>query len=246
MGPMGEADTTAVSHPPKLLVVVPAYNEAESIGGVLRDLAKHVPEADVVVVDDGSSDETAAIALSRHARVIRLPFNLGIGGAVQTGLIVAERDGYDIVVQVDGDGQHRADQIPRLVEALEEQRLDMVIGSRFLAGGRGRYRGPVLRRVGIKLFEWVNSALVGQRITDNTSGFRGYRREAATLLARTYPDDYPEPESVVLLARRGFRVGEVAVEMRRRQGGRSSIDLSRSIYYMVKVLLAILVNVTRR
>lgn len=231
----------------RLLVVVPAYNEVASIGGVLDDLAEHVPDADVVVIDDGSTDETATIASSRGARAIRLPFNLGIGGAVQTGLIVAEHGGYDVVVQVDGDGQHRADQVARLVDALDSEQLDLVIGSRFLdpAASAG-YRASPLRRFGIKIFEWVNSALIGRRITDNTSGFRAYRREAVAVLARDYPDDYPEPESVVLLTRKGFRVGEVPVKMRVRQGGRSSIGLTQSVYYMVKVLLAILVNTTRR
>lgn len=249
------APMPAPSELSRWLVVVPAYNEAASIATVLDDLAEHVPQADVVVIDDGSADDTAAVARSKGSRVIRLPFNLGIGGAVQTGLIVAERGGYDVVVQVDGDGQHRADQVGRLVEALAAKQLDLAIGSRFLERGdsSGRspsdsegYRVPPLRRLGIKIFEWVNSALIGHRITDNTSGFRAYRKEAAAFLAGSYPDDYPEPESVVLLTRRGFRVGEVSVLMRGRQGGRSSIGLAQSIYYMVKVLLAILVNMSRR
>jgi glycosyltransferase involved in cell wall biosynthesis len=224
----------------RVLAVVPAFNEAGAIGGVVRDLRRLRPAPDVAVIDDGSSDATAAEAEAAGAVVIRLPFNLGIGGAVQTGFLYAERNGYDAAVQVDGDGQHVAAEIPALLSAMEKTGADVVIGSRF-AGSR-TFEPSAARRAGIRVFALVNSLVLGQRITDNTSGFRAYNRRAIRFCAADYPQDYPEPESVIWLGRNGFRLGEIAVRMRERSHGRSSISGPRSVYYMLKVLLAIFVD----
>lgn len=228
----------------RVLVIIPAYNEAASLPAVIRDLRAHYPAADPIVVNDGSTDGTAVIARGLGIPVLELPYNLGIGGAVQTGLLYAERERYAYAVQFDGDGQHRADQLAALLAPVIARRADVAIGSRFLLPNS--YQVPLARRCGIAIFRAVNALIVGQRITDNTSGFRAYGRDALTFLAREYPHDYPEPESVVTLCRNGFRIIEVPTLMRERQGGRSSITLFRSIYYMCKVLLAIGVRATGR
>lgn len=228
----------------RVLLVVPAYNEAANIARVVSDLAAQLPEATVLVVNDGSQDQTSTIArATASCVVVDLPCNLGIGGAVQTGFKYAASRGYDVVVQVDGDGQHKADEIRGLVAALEGDRFDMVIGSRFL--GIESFRSTAIRRVGIRIFEVVNSLAIRQRITDNTSGFRAYGREAIVFLARHYPVDYPEPEAVILMGRNGFKIREIPVAMEERQGGHSSIHGMKSAYYMVKVLLAIGLNILR-
>lgn len=227
-----------------VLFIVPVHDEREALPGVLADLRRHWPQAEVVVVDDGSSDGSGAAARRLGAQVLALPCNLGIGAAVQTGLLFARDRGAEVTVQFDGDGQHRADQVAALVAPIVAGEADAVIGSRFLQGTG--YRAPLARRLGMAVLRRLNSRLAGQRITDNTSGFRAYDAAAVAFLAGEYAWDYPEPESVVTLVRHGFRVREVAVEMRERQGGSSSITLWRSAYYMLKVLLAIAVGVTRR
>ena len=228
----------------RVLVIIPAYNEAASLPAVIQDLRAFYPVADPLVVNDGSTDETVRVARSFGVQVLDLPYNLGIGGAVQTGLLYAVRERYDYAVQFDGDGQHRADQLAALLAPVITGRADVAIGSRFLLPNA--YKVPLARRCGIAIFRAVNALIVGQTITDNTSGFRAYGRDALTFLAREYPHDYPEPESVVTLCRHGFRVIEVPTQMRERQGGRSSITLFRSIYYMCKVLLAIGVRASGR
>lgn len=237
----GEASDVA-----EVLVIVPAFNEEENIAKVIEDLGSLQGAADILVVNDGSEDATSRIARSAgRVRVVDLPKNLGIGGAVQTGFKYAARNGYATAVQFDGDGQHLAAEIPKLLEALNTHPVNMVIGSRFL-GDPAQYRSTLLRRVGIRLFRTVNSMLAGQRVTDNTSGFRAYDRSAIVFLARHYPIDYPEPEAVILLGRNGFRMTEVPTVMRERQGGGSSITGITGAYYMVKVLLAILMTALRR
>jgi len=228
-----------------LLVIVPAYNEEKTIGQVIEDLKSIDLPLDILVINDGSEDLTSPHAKSTgSAMVVDLPKNLGIGGAVQTGFKYAARNGYPIAVQFDGDGQHVASEIPGLVHELEKG-ADMVIGSRFLEKEAG-YRPTFARRTGIRLFEIVNSLLAGQRITDNTSGFRAYNREAIEFLARHYPVDYPEPEAVILLGRNGFRMTEVCTRMRKRQQGDSSIAGITGLYYMIKVLLAVLMTGLRK
>jgi glycosyltransferase involved in cell wall biosynthesis len=226
------------------LAVVPAYNEAATLGRVIESLQEHAPDFDVVVIDDGSTDATSRAALARGARVLRHPFNLGIGGAVQSGFKFALENGYDYMIQVDADGQHDPSEIPTLVRAMEaEPEIDVICGSRFLKDLQ--YVGPVSRRAGIHLFAWLLSRIVGQKVTDPTSGFRLYNRRAIALFARDYPHDYPEVEAVLVLHYHRLRMREVAVRMYARGGGRSSIRSGKSIYYMIKVLLAIFVGLGR-
>ncbi len=225
----------------KQLVIVPAFNEENDIGPVVDDILGAGLGLDVLVIDDGSQDRTSEIACSHGARVITLPFNLGIGGAVQTGLKFAHRHHYDVAIQIDGDGQHIASEIPLLLAPLRRDEADVCIGSRYL--GQHHYDTPFMRRLGMLVFRTVNSLLIGQRITDNTSGFRAFNRRAIAFLRAHYPSDYPEPETVVMLGRNGFRLKEVAVKMRQRRSGESSINSVRAVYYMVKVLLAIIVDV---
>jgi glycosyltransferase involved in cell wall biosynthesis len=226
---------------PRTLIIVPAYNEEESLADVIKDLRFHAPWADVAVVNDGSHDGTPDIARAHGVILLNLPYNLGIGGAVQTGYKYAARMGYEVAVQVDGDGQHPPAEIVRLVEALVSTEANMVVGSRFV--GEGDYRSPLARLLGIRILSAVVSLLAGQRLTDTTSGFRAVDREVLRLLARVYPRDYPEPEAIILLRRQGFRIVEVPVTMRQRIGGRSSISRLKGLYYMVKVLLATVVDV---
>jgi glycosyltransferase involved in cell wall biosynthesis len=225
----------------KRLVIVPAFNEANNIGQVVDEIFGANLGLDVLVIDDGSHDGTGEIARAHGARVITLPFNLGIGGAVQTGLKFAYRKQYDVAIQIDGDGQHVPSEVPLLLAPLQRHEADVCIGSRYL--GPSHYHTPFMRRLGILIFSAINSVLIGQRITDNTSGFRAFNRRAIEFLSANYPSDYPEPEAVVILGRNGFRLKELAVKMRPRSNGQSSINSVRAIYYMVKVLLAILIDV---
>jgi hypothetical protein len=227
------------------IAIVPALNEEVALAGVIDELRAFDPGLDVVVVDDGSVDRTAAVAAARGARVLRLPFNLGIGGAVQTGFRYAFERGYDIAVRVDGDGQHDPSQLPLVLAPVLRGEADIAIGSRF-AGGADGYRSSRPRRVGIRLLAWVVSRIVGQRVTDTTSGFQALNREGIALFARDYPHDYPEVEATVMVFRHRLRLREVPVSMRERGGGRSSITTLRSVYYMVKVLLAIFIGLFRR
>jgi glycosyltransferase involved in cell wall biosynthesis len=226
------------------LAIVPAYNEEGSVARVVAGLREHAPDFDVLVVDDGSTDRTGAAAEQAGATVIQHPFNLGIGGAVQSGYKYALRHGYDVAVQVDGDGQHDPSYIRMLLEELESNgRADMVCGSRFRENAG--YRVPRSRRLGIMFFSVILSRLVGERITDPTSGFRMTGRRAIELFAGDYPHDYPEVEVLLMLHKNDLRMREVAVSMNERFSGHSSITNTLSAYYMVKVLLAVLVGITR-
>ena len=232
------------------LAVVPAYNESETIAAVVRALRAHAPLFDTLVIDDGSSDDTAALAARAGATVVRLPFNVGIGGAVQTGFVYAREHGYGFLAQVDGDGQHDSLELARLCETMQAETVDtetvdMVCGSRFL-GDERHYRAPLGRRTGIHIFAFVLSRLIGMPVSDPTSGFRLYNRRAIELFAREYPHDYPEVEAVLILHHNRLRMREVPVRMHVRGGGTSSIGARRAAYYMVKVLLALLVGVGRR
>jgi glycosyltransferase involved in cell wall biosynthesis len=224
-------------------VIIPAYNEARSLPHVLREARAAAPGFDLLVVNDGSADETFEIARSEGCAVLDLCFNLGIGGAVQAGFKYAVEGGYDVAVQVDGDGQHPADQIEALSRPILEEGCDMAVGSRYLAPGR--YEGGRLRRLGNAVLSRLCSLLSGQRVTDCTSGFRAYSARAMAYLAHRYPADYPEPESIVLLARQGMRIREVPVKMRERRYGRSSITGVRPLYYMTKVGLALVLDVIK-
>lgn len=225
----------------KGLVIVPAFNEEASLRLVLTELCDCAPGFDVVVVNDGSTDATGPIAREAGCTVLDLSFNLGIGGAVQTGFRYAIERDYDVAVQVDSDGQFPVDQIERLAALALDDGWDMVIGSRNLT--RTSYDGSLSRRIGNKVLSRLCSLLSGQKITDSTSGFRAYSRRALEYLADYYPSDYPEPEAIVFLARRGFRIREETVNMRPRQGGASSIGGLKPLYYMLKVTLALVLNV---
>lgn len=228
----------------KILVIVPAYNEEASLVAVVADLRQYVPDADVLVVNDGSTDSTATVARTLGVHLLDLPFNLGIGGAVQTGYLYAARNKYDVAIQFDGDGQHRASEIAKLLRPIAEGRADMVIGSRFLVGDE--YTAPFFRKLGIGIFSFVLSRILDMKVTDSTSGFRAANRDVISFLARNYPDDYPEVEALVLLHKVRLRMQEVPVLMSERTGGTSSITPVRSMYYMVKVLLAIFIDLMKK
>ncbi len=222
----------------KTLIIIPVYNESESIEQIILDIHLEHPEFDILVVNDASTDESGKIAAKTGwARVVNLPFNLGIGGAVQTGFKYARENNYDISLQFDGDGQHKVSEIRKLVKVVEKGKADVVIGSRFNKKTEG-FTTHSLRRVGIKIFQLVSYLMIRQRITDHTSGFRAYNRKSFCFLAENYPTDYPEPEVVILLGRNRFVIKEVFTQMMRRQGGVSSIPVAKGPYYMIKVLLA--------
>lgn len=224
----------------RILAIVPAFNEEATIESVTREIYSKVPGIDVCVVNDGSVDSTRILAEKSGAIVISHPFNMGIGVAVQTGFIYAVRQKYDIAIQVDGDGQHDPAYIPAMISALKQSKADMVSGSRFI--NKEGYKSSFLRRMGIVCFEILISFLLRQRISDSTSGFRIFNRAVIEFLANSYPEDYPEPEVLVILKKAGFKITEVPVVMRKRQGGKSSIKGFKSFHYMVKVILAILMQ----
>ena len=228
----------------KRVAIVPAYNEGDCIASVIDEIRVADPQVQVVVIDDGSTDATAAIAGRKGAEVVRLPYNVGIGGAVQTGYQYARARGFDIAIQIDGDGQHDPADLPKLLEPILRREADLVVGSRF--AGSGDYRGSFLRRIGIHIFARVVSVIARQRVTDTTSGFRAANRRAIRLFAADYPHDYPEVEATVLVHRHKLTMVEVPVAMRTRASGRSSINAFRSVYYMVKVSLALFVGLFRR
>ena len=226
------------------IAIVPALNEETSIAGVIAEIRAADPGFAVIVVDDGSNDQTAQVAAASGAHVVRLPYNLGIGGAVQTGIQYARERGFQLAIQIDGDAQHPPGELPKLIEPILDDRADLVIGSRFL--GPREYEPPLTRLVGIKLLARVVSLIVRQRVTDTTSGYRAMNRRAIQLFAADYPHDYPEVEATVLVFRHRLRMTEVPVRMRIRESGSSSITFTRSAYYMVKVLLALFVGLFRR
>jgi glycosyltransferase involved in cell wall biosynthesis len=235
-----------------VLAVVPCLNEQEALPPLLAQLRATAQalasdaRLDVLVVDDGSTDRTAAIARAGGARVVRLCRNLGIGAAVQTGLRFALREGYDCAVQIDGDGQHPPDELRRLLAPLAQPEApDLVIGSRFVDRGGDGWKSTRLRRVGISWLAFVLRTFVGARVSDPTSGFRVYGRRALALFDDNYPYDYPEPESVALAKAAGLTIREVPIKMQERQGGASSIRGLKTAYYMLKVTLAVLLTFVR-
>lgn len=228
----------------RVVAVVPAFDEEAAIGAVVTGIREFDSEIDVVVVDDGSGDGTGDAADAAGAVVVRLPFNLGIGAAVQTGFRYALEQDYDVAVRLDGDGQHDPTELPKLLEPLERDEADVVTGSRFREAGS--YRPPLGRRLGITWFAKLVSLLSRQRVTDTTSGFQALNRAAISLFARDYPSDYPEVEATVLLLKHRLRLTEVQVEMRERETGSSSITFLRSLYYAIKVTLALFVGIARR
>jgi glycosyltransferase involved in cell wall biosynthesis len=217
----------------RVLIVLPCYNEARSIASVLDEIASLPVRYHTLVVDDGSTDRTWAVA-SRKSRTVRLPLNLGIGGCVQTGIRYAEAHGYDFCVQVDGDGQHPPAEIERLLEAMQQTRANVLVGSRFR--GLDSFRSTRMRRFGIGVISLCIRATFGQHITDPTSGFRMLDKKAIKLFAQEYPRDFPEPISLAMALRNGLTVQETCVPMRERQSGRSSIVGVRTAAYVLRVL----------
>lgn len=222
----------------KKLIIIPAFNESESIEKTIYDIQENAKDFDYVIINDCSTDNTGDICAKNGFRVINLPINLGIGGAVQTGYQYAYLHDYDVAVQVDGDGQHDAQYLSKMADYLTKHELDMVIGSRFI--DKEGFQSSTIRRIGIAYFSWLITLCTGKKITDPTSGLRMIGKRVIALYAKDYPKDYPEPESVVAAIRRGMRVEEIPVVMRERQGGESSISMNKSVYYMFKVTLAIL------
>jgi glycosyltransferase involved in cell wall biosynthesis len=230
--------------PYRRVAIVPALNEEATVARVIDEIRAFDPDFEIVVVDDGSADRTAEVARAAGAQVLRLPFNLGIGGAVQTGFRYAFENGFDLAVRLDGDGQHDPQQLGAILEPVLAGEADIAVGSRFT--GAPGYRSSRSRRIGIRVLAWTVSALVRQRVTDTTSGFQALNKLGIRLFAADYPHDYPEVEATVMVFRHRLRMSEVPVAMRERAAGRSSITAFRSVYYMAKVLLALFVGLFRR
>ena len=228
----------------KRLIIIPAYNEAENIVKTVEAIKEKAKGFDYIIINDCSTDRTKNICEENRYNVINLPINLGIGGAVQTGYKYAYNHDYDIAVQVDGDGQHDPLFLDVMAQYLEEHSADMVIGSRFIE--KKGFQSSRARRIGIVFFTKLIKIMTGATITDPTSGLRMVGRNVIELFSNDYPRDYPEPESVVAILRRHMKVIEIPVVMKEREGGVSSISLKKSVYYMIKVTLAILIERIRK
>lgn len=230
---------------PRCLAIVPVFNERGSVGKVIERLRRALPEVDVLVIDDGSTDDTLRQIPSGVA-VVSLPFNLGIGGAMQTGYRYAALHGYDIAIQVDGDGQHRPSEVRRLIQYLLDGKAELVVGSRFLEPTPyTSYRQTLVRRAGAWMLRGSIKLLTGLTITDCTSGFRAANRRVIRAFAHWYPEDYPEPEVILLLHRAGYRVGELHVKMRQRRSGQSSIGVLAGVFYVLKVTTCLMLDTVR-
>ena len=228
----------------KKLIIIPAYNESANIKATINDIKSKAPDFDYVIINDCSTDNTREICEQEGFNIVNLPLNLGIGGAVQTGYKYAYQHGYDIAVQVDGDGQHDPSFLNTMADTLVKENADMLIGSRFLE--KEGFQSSKMRRRGINYFTLLIRKLTKTRITDPTSGLRMINKDVIANYAESYPRDYPEPESVVHILRLGKKVIEIPVIMRARQGGRSSIKCFSSAYYMIKVTVAILTEMMRK
>lgn len=228
----------------KKLIIIPAFNEEANIEKTITAIKNNAPNFDYIIINDCSTDKTKEICESFGYNIINLPINLGIGGAVQTGYKYAFQYGYDMAVQVDGDGQHDPEFLNIMADYIEKNHVDMVIGSRFIE--KKGFQSSTARRMGIKFFSWLIKSLTGTTITDPTSGLRMAGRNVIALFAKDYPKDYPEPESVVAVLRKGMTVREIPVVMHKREGGVSSISPKKSVYYMIKVTLAILIERIRK
>lgn len=228
----------------KKLIIIPAFNEANSLVALVDEITKKAPDYDYVIVNDGSHDHTSELCIEKGLNLLDLSLNLGIGGAVQAGYVYAKYHGYDIAIQIDGDGQHDPSYLDRLIEPLVMGDADFAIGSRYIT--KEGFQSSALRRVGIKWLNGIIRLLTREKISDCTSGFRAVNKRVITLFSRNYPYDYPEPETIVDVHRHGFRIKEVPVVMRSREHGTSSIRMMKSIYYMIKVSLAMFVAFFKR
>ncbi len=226
----------------KVLVIIPAFNEEKNLPGIIGRL-REFAGIDIIVINDGSEDATPAVAREAGANVIDLPFNLGIGGAVQTGYLYAHKNNYDVAIQVDADGQHNPEDLMQIIEPVLRGEADMVLGSRYVA--ETGYKTPLFRKMGMVVFSTVVSLINRQPLKDTTSGYRAVSKRVIKFFVNNYPTDYPEVEALVLLKKSGFTIKEVPVTMAPREYGRSSITPVRSVYYMIKVLLALFMNLLR-
>lgn len=226
------------------LIIIPAYNESECIEKTIENIQKNAEDFDYIIINDCSTDNTREICEKRGFHIINLPINLGIGGAVQTGYLYGVRYGYDMAVQVDGDGQHDAAFLQKMADCLEETGADMVIGSRFIE--KQGFQSTGARRIGIRFFTWIIRLMTGKTVTDPTSGLRMVNRKVMEEFAKDYPKDYPEPETAVTVLHCGMKIEEIPVVMKERAGGVSSISMKKSVYYMVKVSMAIIIERMRR
>ena len=224
----------------KTLIIIPAFNEEGSIEKVVNNLTEKFPQYDYLVVNDGSTDGTKNICSSNEYQVVKLAINMGIGGAVQTGYRYARDNHYDIAVQIDGDGQHDISFLAEMIKLIEEKRADVVIGSRFVE--KEGFQSSQIRRVGINFLSILAWILTGVRVKDITSGYRVINQKFIKIFAEDYPSDYPEPEAMVIAAVHGGKIVEYPVVMRERENGESSITLKKSVYYMIKVTLAMLIR----
>lgn len=234
----------------KVLLIIPAYNEEENIVRVVNTVKEFIIKEkefilDYIIINDGSLDKTLDICKKNGFNVVNLIQNLGIGGAVQTGYMIADRWGYDVAVQFDGDGQHDINSLSNLLMPVLSDEKDFVIGSRFLEG-TSEFKSTRMRRIGIRYLSAIIEIFAKCRVKDPTSGFRAANRDVIRYLAKSYPVDYPEPESLVDLSKHSFRIGEVQVNMHEREGGISSISSWKSVYYMIKVSLAIICSSLQR
>lgn len=227
----------------KKLAIIPAYNEEGNIEKTVKDIQENAPDFDYIIINDCSTDGTLSLCQKNGYKVVNLPVNLGIGGGVQTGYLYAWRNGYDIAVQFDGDGQHTASFLETMSEYLVEHDLDMVIGSRYIT--KDGFQSTGMRRMGIRYFTGLIKLLTGKRITDPTSGMRMVNRSVIELFAKDYPKDYPEPESVTTILKKKKRVEEIPVVMNAREAGVSSISPVNAVYYMIKVTAAVVMAAIR-
>lgn len=221
------------------LIIIPAYKEAENIEKLVDNIIENFPQYDYIIINDGSKDETAAICKRRGYCFLDLPINLGIGGAVQTGYKYAARNGYEIAIQIDGDGQHDVSQLDKVIEPLVRGEADIAIGSRFIE--KEGFQSSSIRRFGIRFLSGLIKLCTGKKVLDVTSGYRAVNRRFIEIYADNYPSDYPEPEAIVTAVMHKGRIQEIPVVMQERQGGTSSIHAWKSVYYMIKVTLAILI-----
>lgn len=223
----------------KVAVIIPCYNEKDNVLNLFNEIKCHRYsshfEVDPIFVNDCSKDNTQEILILHKIKHIDLPVNLGIGGAVQTGYKYAYRNGYDVAVQMDGDGQHPPAELEKLLTPIYKNETDVTVGSRYLT--KGGFQSSILRRIGINYFKWLNKWLVGVTVHDSTSGYRALNKKALEIVSDYYPDEYPEPEAIILYALNNLKITEVPVTMRERQGGQSSIRAYKTVYYMFKVTL---------
>ena len=229
----------------KILIIVPAFNEARAIGSLVKEIKKRYSSFPILVINDGSDDRTHDLAEAAGARVVSLPYNLGIGGAVQTGYKIARDEDFEAAVQIDGDGQHDPACLQQILEPVLSGKLDLCIGSRFL-DRRSSFQSTFLRRIGIRFFSFLLRCLTGVRLTDPTSGYRAVNKKLIHQFAEYYPADFPEPEAIKIAKRRKAKIGEVPVRMRKRLGGISSIRYGKTLYYMIKVTFAILIDTLKK